>query len=311
MIIDPIEALKKTSNFPIPIPTTTSKPTSSVVPIPSVVPDTPKLEFVGHDGKVTLWVVFVIMVIASAVFAAMAWRIPVSNRLYHVITTLITIFAALSYFAMATGHGTAVHHITLRHQHKHVPDTFEHIDRQIFWARYVDWSLTTPLLLLDLSLLAGLSGAHVLMAVIADVIMILTGLFAAFGSEGTPQKWGWYAIACISYLVVIWHLAINGRAQVSNKSPKVAQFFASIALFTLVVWTAYPIVWGIADGGRIVSVDGEIIAYAVLDILAKPVFGFWLLFTHANIPETNVGLGGFWANGLSGEGSLRLEDDGA
>lgn len=67
----------------------------------------------------------------------------------------------------------------------------------VYWARYVDWSVTTPLLLLDLALLAGLSGGHIFIAVVADIIMILTGLFAAFGSEDTPQKWGWYAIACI------------------------------------------------------------------------------------------------------------------
>lgn len=57
------------------------------------------------------------------------------------------------------------------------------------------------------------------------------------------------------------------------------------------------------------SVDQEIIAYAVLDVLAKPVFGAWLLFTHASIPETNVELGGFWAHGLSSEGAIRIEDD--
>lgn len=67
--------------------------------------------------------------------------------------------------------------------------------------------------------------------------------------------------------------------------------------------------WGIADGARIVSVDGEIIAYAVLDILAKPVFGTWLLIMHRKLPETNVELGGFWANGLNREGALRLGDD--
>ena len=67
-------------------------------------------------------------------------------------------------------------------------------------------------------------------------------------------------------------------------------------------------VWGIADGSRNVSVDGEIIAYAVLDILAKPIFGLWLLVTHARIPETNIDLGGFWSYGLGG-GSVRLGDD--
>jgi len=169
--------------------------------------------------------------------------------------------------------------------------------------------LTTPLLLLDLSLLAGLNGAHILIAIIADIIMILTGLFAAFGSEGTPQKWGWYTIACLSYLVVVWHLAVNGRAQAQSKGENLAKFFLAIAGFTVIVWTAYPIVWGIADGARIVSVDGEIIAYAVLDILAKPVFGTWLLIMHRKLPETNVELGGFWANGLNREGALLLGDD--
>ena len=44
-------------------------------------------------------------------------------------------------------------------------------------------------------------------------------------------------------------------------------------------------VWGVADGSRIASVDAEIVAYAVLDILAKPVFGFWLLFTHDSMSK--------------------------
>jgi bacteriorhodopsin len=141
---------------------------------------------------------------------------------------------------MATGHGVSNNHIKIRHSHSHVPDTYHDVYRQVFWARYVDWSLTTPLLLLDLSLLAGLNGANILMAIVADIIMILTGLFAAFGSEGTPQKWGWYTIACIAYLVVIWHLAVHGRAQAAAKSDKVASFFFAIAGFTLIVWTAYP-----------------------------------------------------------------------
>lgn len=44
-------------------------------------------------------------------------------------------------------------------------------------------------------------------------------------------------------------------------------------------------VWGIADGSRNVSVDSEIIAYAVLDVCAKAVFGFWLLFTHDSMSK--------------------------
>ena len=167
-------------------------------------------------------------------------NISQSKRLYHVVTTLITIFASLSYFAMASGVGISYNHIEVRESHKHVPDTTHDIYRQVYWARYVDWSLTTPLLLLDLALLAGMNGGNILMALVADLIMILTGLFAAFGAEGTPQKWGWYAIACFAYLIVIWQLAVHGRATAMSKGGKVGKFFAAIAGFTLVIWTVYP-----------------------------------------------------------------------
>ncbi|KAF2823517.1 family A G protein-coupled receptor-like protein [Ophiobolus disseminans] len=308
MIVDVFEeVLKKTSLLPLP----TATPTH-VSPIPPIREDKPDFQYIGDSGKKTLWVVFVLMILASAGFTALSWRVPLSKRLYHTITTTITIFAALSYFAMATGHGISVQTITVRHQNDHVPDTFTTVHRQVFWARYVDWSLTTPLLILDLGLLAGMSGGHIIMAIIADLIMILTGLFAALGEEGTPQKWGWYTIACIAYIFVIWHLALNGGANATAKGPKLRTFFVSIAGYTLLLWTAYPIVWGLADGSRKIGVDGEVIAYAILDVLAKGVFGAWLLITHAKLPESDVELNGFWSNGLNREGAVRLgEDDGA
>jgi bacteriorhodopsin len=237
----------------------------------------------------------------------MAWRVPVQKRLFHVITALITTFATLSYFAMATGSGNSFSHTAVKETHKHVPDTIEHVFRQVFYARYIDWSLTTPLLLLDLAFLAGVNGANIFVAIVADLIMVLTGLFAAYGnSEG--QKWGWYAMACIAYLVIVYVLVVPGRKAVSAKDSKTATLFVSIAGFTLILWTLYPVVWGISDGARKWSVDAEVIAYAVLDILAKPVFGFWLLFAHA---KSASAVDGFWSNGLGSEGTVRLEDDDA
>lgn len=57
------------------------------------------------------------------------------------------------------------------------------------------------------------------------------------------------------------------------------------------------------------SVDKEIIAYAILDVLAKPVFGTVLLVAHSRIPEANVDVGGWWSNGLSPTGRIRIGDD--
>jgi len=298
-MIDPMEALKKTSSLLVPTST------ASVSPIPTVVPTLPHYEKIGETGQKTLWVVFALMLLSTLAFIFMSFRVPVQKRLFHVLTTLITTFATISYFAMAVGDGNSFAHIVVKEAHKHVPDTVEHVFRQVFWARYIDWSVTTPLLLLDLAFLAGLNGANILVTIVADVLMVLLGLFAAFGATN-GQKWGYYAMACVAYLVIVYQLVIPGRRAVAAKDNNTARLFASIGGFTLILWTLYPIVWGIGDGARKWSVDAEIIAYAVLDVLAKPVFGFWLLFAHARNAES---VEGFWSHGLAAEGALRVGDE--
>lgn len=203
------------------------------------------------------------------------------------------------------GHGNSFSEITI-HDEDAPGGVSEVILRQVFWARYIDWTVTTPLLLLDLAFLAGMNGANILVAVVADVIMIITGLFAAFGKT-SGEKWGWYAMGCVAYIVIIWQLAVPGRKAVQSKDAKTAKLFTAIAGYTLILWTLYPIVWGIGDGARKWSVDGEIIAYAVLDVLAKPVFGFWLLSAHSGNAATAID--GFWSHGLSGEGAIRIDED--
>jgi bacteriorhodopsin len=245
------------------------------------------------------------MLLASVAFTGLAWNVPVSKRLFHVLTTFITVFAAISYFAMATGDGNGYTHVIVKEVHKNGPDTVEHVYRQIFWARYIDWSVTTPLLLLDLGFLAGMNGADLLIAIVADVIMILTGLFAAFGSTD-GQKWGWYAISCFAYLVVLWQLVISGRRAVLGKDNSTGKLFATIGGFTLILWTLYPVVWALGEGTRQWSVDGEIVAYAILDVLAKPIFGFWLLVAHG---RNATAIDGFWSHGLGTEGALRVGED--
>ncbi|KAI9715290.1 MAG: hypothetical protein M1812_006101 [Candelaria pacifica] len=304
MIVDPVEALKKTSNLLVP---TSSK--MAIPGLPTVLPtSSPIVVKAGDMGTSILWVVFVLMLISTIAFAAMAFRVPVQQRLFHILTAFITTFAAISYFAMATGDGNSYTHSVIIEKQQHVPDLKQDFYRQIFWARYVDWSLTTPLLLLDLAFLAGLNGAQILVTIIADVIMILTGLFAAL-STNDGQKWGYYAMACIAFLVVIYQLAVHGRAMAHTKDSKTGNFFTAIGAFTLVLWTVYPIIWGIGEGSNTVNVDGEILAYAILDILAKPVFGFWLLFTHGRLDSTHYKLDGFWSHGLATEGSIRVGDD--
>jgi len=68
---------------------------------------------------------------------------------------------------MAAGGGSSYHIVHISHKYHKI------VFRQIYWARYVDWAITTPLLLLDLTLLSGLPGAEILLAIFADVAMVL------------------------------------------------------------------------------------------------------------------------------------------
>jgi bacteriorhodopsin len=140
---------------------------------------------------------------------------------------------------MANGQGITFSNIRIKTSHNDiVPDTYKTIHREVYWAHYVDWGLTTPLLLLDLFFLAGVSGANILVGVGADLVMIVTSLLASLtGRE--KVAWGYYAMSCIAYLVVVYQLAYNCRNAVRGRDSKAVNFFTAISGYTIIVWAVY------------------------------------------------------------------------
>lgn len=156
-------------------------------------------------------------------------------------SSFITTFATISYFCMAVGMGSYYTKVKTSHHHKHgLPSVTTHLHREFLYPRYIDWALTTPLLLLDLAILAGMSGADLTVAIVADEVMIVTGLLAAVAPT-QAGKWGLYAMACVALLVIIYVLAMGGRQRAMAQDKKVGTLFNSIALFTLVLWCLYPV----------------------------------------------------------------------
>lgn len=47
---------------------------------PTVIPDLPVYQELGHVGHVALWVGFVIMLLSTLAFISMAWRVPVVRQ---------------------------------------------------------------------------------------------------------------------------------------------------------------------------------------------------------------------------------------
>jgi bacteriorhodopsin len=247
------------------------------------------------------------MLLSTITFIGLSWRIAIPKRLFYQITTYVTLISTFTYYATATGGGWDYHHVWVNNEHKHdIPDTHKVVLRQIFWARYVDWLLTTPLILFNLGALAGLSGSNILNTVVAATAMNFASIFSIY-SHGSRTKWGWYAISWVSFAVVGWHLVVSARATAQRRGGQL--LYNPIAIYVFLVWVGYLVITAVSDISRGISPNEAVIAYAVLDILAKPALGFWLALGHDKSSSAQVSVDGVWSEGFGHrEGALRVGD---
>ncbi len=223
--------------------------------------------------QTTLWIGTALMTVGLLVFIYLTYTNPEESRHFYYATSLVPLIAASSYFAMATGHGSI--------------NVGGHI---FFFARYIDWVFTTPLLLLDLALLAipnvrnrlGLVG--VLLG--ADVYMIVTGLISGFLTGA--DKYVWFATSTIAFLFILVVLVrLLGEARARGGA--IGKLFGTLAILTIVLWTCYPIVWLLGtEGTGLLNIQTEVILYMILDVSAKVGFGYLLLSNRAALTEATA-----------------------
>ena len=72
------------------------------LPFPVVV------EHATATGQNIFWAVFVLMLLATTVYVILALRVKKELRLFHYVTSMITLTAATSYYAMATNAGSTL-----------------------------------------------------------------------------------------------------------------------------------------------------------------------------------------------------------
>jgi bacteriorhodopsin len=203
------------------------------------------------------------MALGTLAFIAMGWgETDEQKQEFYIITIFITAIAAVSYFSMASGYGL-----------------IEVEGLEIYWARYADWLFTTPLLLLDLALLAGADRNTIATLIGLDVAMIVTGLAGALATEGAAYRIAWWGISCGFFIALLYFLVSALSQQAAKQSGDVAATFSTLRNLVIVLWTAYPIVWiiGTESTLEIVGLTTETALFAVLDLSAKVGFGFILL----------------------------------
>lgn len=123
---------------------------------------------------------------AGFAFIGLAMRKHRRDRLFHYITAAVVFVACIAYFTMGSNLGFTPIQVEFVRNDPVVRGQY----REIFYVRYIDWVITTPLLLLDLLLTAGMPWPTILWTLLIDEIMIITGLVGAL--IVSRYKWAYF-----------------------------------------------------------------------------------------------------------------------
>jgi bacteriorhodopsin len=229
----------------------------------------------GVEGE-GIWLALgtVLMMLGMVYFLAQGWGVEDPRRKeFYIITTLIPGIAAASYLSMFFGFGLT-----------EVPlETGRVVD--VYWARYADWLFTTPLLLLDIGLLAGASNRDIGALVGLDAFMIVTGLAATL-MKVVIARYAFWTISTIAMLLLLYFLFAVFTEAASDLDEDAKGTFNVLRNLILVAWTLYPILWLIGtEGAGVVNLYVETLLFMILDVTAKVGFGFILLRSRAITDE--------------------------
>lgn len=235
-------------------------------------------------GSNVYWAVCAVMTVATIGFLGWGYTKPRTHRVFHYITAAITMVAAIAYFTMGANLGWAPIEVQFQRANPRVSGLY----REIFYVRYIDWVITTPLLLMDLLLTAGLPWPTILFTILVNEVMIISGLIGAL--VRSEYKWAYFTFGCVALFYVLWTLGWTARKHALRVGSDVSSVYMRCGVLTMFVWLLYPIAWGLSEGGNVIAPDSEAAFYSVLDVIAKPVFGVLLLHGHRNIDPGRLGL---------------------
>jgi len=173
-----------------------------------------------------LWIAFWGMVIGSVYFGLRAAAMRHKEGIeFPLESFFITLWAATMYLTMILGE-TVIRPTT-------------GLQTEVYLGRYLDWVITTPLLLLELDVIAGLRPKLIVGVMAADVFMIVTGAIATI--EGRPENYLWWVISTGSFLAILGALFTEFSASARRRNGKVNRLFQTLRNILTVLRICYPI----------------------------------------------------------------------
>lgn len=234
------------------------------------------------------------MLLGTFYFVFRGWGVEDEKRQeFFIVTIMITTIAFVNYLAMALGFGLVELNVA-----------GETLD--IYWARYTDWFFTTPLLLIDLALLAGATRNQIGALVGLDILMIGTGAIATLVSGTADPATGdalfilgaeaerlvWWGVSTGLLVVLLAFLFGTLTEQAEAIGSNVGSRFKLLRNIIVAVWLLYPVWWLVGtEGFGVVSLNIETAGFMVLDIVAKVGFGILLLGSRQVLDQVSSSTG--------------------
>lgn len=132
------------------------------------------------------------------------------------------------------------------------------------WARWLTYTFSCALLAYEIAGLAGLDTMDILFYVATISLTLITGFFAAVGSE-IDDRWVWFGVGFIPYFVSFVILFRRARG------PLIA--------FVSITWSLYPLILVLGPlYFGVISLTIESALYLVADLITKIGFEFWLIW---------------------------------
>ncbi|MFM8889013.1 MAG: bacteriorhodopsin [Solirubrobacterales bacterium] len=250
---------------------------------------------VTSQQQTWLWIGTVGMALGAIVILALGKGL--GKHSHHAVASFfVCAIAACFYLLMAFGQGDVI---------VSPNDLFltpiERIEdaRLVYFARYIDWVFTTPLLLIGLMGvgLAALTQAGEAMreraglvagVVGADILMIVTGLFGALSLDDT-HKYIWFAVSCVFFLGVLFVVWGPVRAAAKAQGGEIGALYDKLLVILTVLWFVYPILWLLGtEGTETINLNAEVTVFAIIDLLAKVGFGIVLVTGVKKLSESGA-----------------------
>ena len=217
------------------------------------------------------WAYVAVMALSALAILTMARNPQGVPQYKYLIHTFVVVWSGLAYSAIAFGQGTV-----------------DIGGETVYFARYIDWVVSTPLLLLSLvltgkytlklegSITAGLLGAQ--------VIMVLTGLVADLSPS--ENRWYWYIAGCVALVVVYRLMWRELYAKAKIQGPELTAAYKASAVFLSVQWLLYPTVWALGSPGLAIF-DPLLtsVLFIILPIVSKSGFAFYNLSKLRALPD--------------------------